>query len=84
MIQIKNLSKKYNNQYVLKNINLSLPSKGLIGISGESGSGETIFYINEILWKENKLMINKHYVTVVESIKEQIRCAKHKAILNAN
>ena len=29
-------------------------------------------------------MINKHYVTVVESIKEQIRCAKHKAILNAN
>ena len=49
MIKIKNLSKKYNNQYVLKNINLSLPSKGLIGISGESGSGETIFYINEIL-----------------------------------
>ena len=49
MIQIKNLSKKYNNQYVLKNINLSLPSKGLIRISGESGSGETIFYINEIL-----------------------------------
>ena len=29
-------------------------------------------------------MINKHYVTVVESIKEQIRCANHKAILNAN
>ena len=29
-------------------------------------------------------MIDKHYVTVVESIKEQIRCAKHKAILNAN
>ena len=49
MIQIKNLSKKYNNQYVLKNINLSLPSKGLIGISGESGSGKTIIYINEIL-----------------------------------
>lgn len=29
-------------------------------------------------------MINKSYVTVVESIKEQIRCAKHKAILNVN
>ena len=29
-------------------------------------------------------MIDKHYVTVVESIKEQIRCANHKAILNAN
>ena len=49
MIQIKNLSKKYNNQYVLKNINLSFSSKGLIGISGGSGNGKTIFYINEIL-----------------------------------
>ena len=29
-------------------------------------------------------MIDKHYVSVVESIKEQIRSAKHKAILNAN
>ena len=41
MINIKNLSKQYNDQYVLKNINLSLPSKGLIGISGESGSGKS-------------------------------------------
>ena len=29
-------------------------------------------------------MIDKNYVSVVESIKEQIRSAKHKAILNAN
>ena len=29
-------------------------------------------------------MQDKSYVTVVESIKEQIRCAKHKAILNIN
>ena len=43
MIKIKNLSKKYNDQYALKDVNLELPSKGLIGISGESGSGETIF-----------------------------------------
>ena len=43
MIKIKNLSKKYNDQYVLKNINLTLPSKGLIGISGESGSGKSTF-----------------------------------------
>ena len=46
MIKIKNLSKKYNNQYVLKNINLTLPSKGLIGISGESGSGKSIFMLS--------------------------------------
>ena len=29
-------------------------------------------------------MIDKSYVTVIESIKEQIRSAKHRAILNAN
>lgn len=29
-------------------------------------------------------MIDKNYVSVVENIKEQIRSAKHKAILNAN
>ena len=29
-------------------------------------------------------MIEKSYVTVVESIKKQIRSAQHKAILNAN
>ena len=40
MIQIRNLSKKYNDFYVLKDINLNLPNKGLIGISGESGSGK--------------------------------------------
>ena len=29
-------------------------------------------------------MINKNYINVVESIKEQIRSAQHRAILNAN
>ena len=29
-------------------------------------------------------MIEKSYVTVVEDIKEQIRSAQHRAILNAN
>lgn len=47
MIKIKNLSKKYGNFYALKDINLYLPSKGLIGISKESGSGKTIFYMNK-------------------------------------
>lgn len=41
MIEIKNLSKKYKDFYALKNINLTLPSIGLIGISGESGSGKS-------------------------------------------
>ena len=46
MIQIRNLSKKYNDFYALKDVNLDLPNKGLIGISGESGSGKSIFYTN--------------------------------------
>ena len=46
MIQINNLSKKYGDFYALKDINLTLPSKGLIGISGESGSDKANFYIN--------------------------------------
>ena len=29
-------------------------------------------------------MMDKNYVTVIESIKEQIRSAQHRAILNAN
>ena len=36
MIKIVSLTKKYNDFYALKDINLTLPSKGLIGISGES------------------------------------------------
>ena len=46
MIKIKNLSKKYNDQYALKAVDLELPSKWLIGISKESGSGKTIIYTN--------------------------------------
>jgi len=34
--------------------------------------------------KDRKVMIDKSYVTVVENIKEQIRSAQHRAILNAN
>ena len=44
MIQMRNLSKKYNDQYALKDVNLELPNKGLIGISGESGSGKSTIY----------------------------------------
>ena len=58
MIKIKNLSKKYNDQYVLKNINLTLPSKGLIGISGESGSGKSTFLNALSLMDKNNLSIS--------------------------
>ena len=41
MIEIKNLSKSFNEHKVLKGINLSLPRNGLIAICGDSGCGKT-------------------------------------------
>lgn len=42
-LSIRNLSKKYKNQVVLQNINLDLPSTGLICLIGESGGGKSTF-----------------------------------------
>ena len=42
MIFIKNIYKKYRSKkYVLRNINLNFPDKGLVTILGASGSGKT-------------------------------------------
>ncbi len=40
MIKLKRLSKKYD-EVILKDVNVSLPNKGLVVIKGESGSGKT-------------------------------------------
>ena len=41
MLELKNIYKKYNENYALKNISLKFPSHGLISILGESGSGKS-------------------------------------------
>lgn len=41
MIKTENLSKRANGQYILKDINFTLPSGSVLGIIGESGSGKT-------------------------------------------
>ena len=41
MLELKNIYKKYNENYILKNISLKFPSHGLISILGESGSGKS-------------------------------------------
>lgn len=41
MIKITNVTKVYDNRPVLKNIDLSLPKRGLVVIYGSSGSGKT-------------------------------------------
>lgn len=43
MIEITNLTKKFHDKVVLKNISLSFPEKGLVVIEGESGCGKTTF-----------------------------------------
>ena len=41
MLRLKHVFKEYNNQSVLKDINITLPNKGLISIVGVSGSGKS-------------------------------------------
>ena len=41
MIEMKNVSKKYDNRYVVKNIKLTFPRCGLVSINGPSGCGKS-------------------------------------------
>ena len=41
MIEIKNLKKKYDNQFQLGEINLDIPSGCIVGLIGENGAGKT-------------------------------------------
>ena len=41
MLQIKQLSKRFNDQLVLNNINMHIPKGAIIGLTGPSGSGKS-------------------------------------------
>ena len=41
MLTIKNLSKKFNNHEILKNINIEIKNNEIIGLAGTSGSGKS-------------------------------------------
>ena len=46
MLELKHISKKFQDRVVLDDINLTLPDVGMIGIQGESGCGKsTLLYI---------------------------------------
>ena len=51
LLEIKNLNKKYDDKYALKDINLELPSGKIIGLLGKNGAGKTtlIKLINDLL-----------------------------------
>ena len=41
MIELTNVSKKFNNRYVLKDVSLTFPRYGLVIINGPSGCGKS-------------------------------------------
>ena len=45
LILINNLSKKYNEQILFKNVNMEIFDRGIYGLKGESGTGNQHFYI---------------------------------------
>lgn len=81
MITLKNINKSYNNTKVLKNINLTLPDKGLICILGTSGSGKStllniigkievpdkgeVYFYNKNIKDIKSEMYNTNYVSFI-------------------
>ena len=51
LLEIKNLNKKYDDKYALKDINLKLSAGKIIGLLGKNGAGKTtlIKLINDLL-----------------------------------
>ena len=51
LLKIDNLNKKFDDKYILKNINLTIPSGKIIGLLGKNGAGKTtlIKIINDLL-----------------------------------
>ena len=76
VIEIKNLIKKYDNEFKLGEINLNIPSGCIIGLIGENGAGKTTL-IKSILNiikpnKGNIKIFNKDYIKDESEIKEDI------------
>ena len=50
MLELKNITKSYENKTILKDVNMVFPDKGFIGIKGRSGCGKsTLLYILGLL-----------------------------------
>lgn len=61
LLEIKNLSKSYDDKKILKNINLSISSGKIVGLLGKNGAGKTtlIKLINDLLTiDEGEILIN--------------------------
>ena len=71
LLEIKDLSKKYENKYALKNINLKLSSGKIIGLLGKNGAGKStlIKLINDLLTPTGGEILIKGNKVGVESKK---------------
>ena len=79
MIEIKNVKKKYNNRFVVEDINLTFPRTGLIVINGPSGCGKTTLLniIATLLDFEGEVVFDrKRYSRMFEDEKEKLRSQK--------
>jgi len=66
LLEIKNLSKKYDDKYVLKDINLNISSGKIIGLLGKNGAGKTTLI--KLLKYDLKYMIKNMCVFYILSI----------------
>lgn len=79
MIELINVSKKYNDRYVLKDVSLSLPRYGLVIINGPSGCGKTTLLniLSTLLDFSGDITLDgKSYKGLNEDEKELIRSRK--------
>ena len=43
MLKINNISKSFGDNVVIKDLSLELPQKGIVCLTGDSGTGKTTF-----------------------------------------
>ena len=83
LIEIKNLTKKYDKKVALNNVNLTIPHGKIIGLLGKNGAGKTtlIKLINDLLTPtEGEILINGNKVGV--ATKKIISYLPEKTYLN--
>ncbi|MCD8028428.1 MAG: ATP-binding cassette domain-containing protein [Erysipelotrichaceae bacterium] len=62
MLELKHITKKFQERVILDNISITLPDHGLIGIQGESGCGKsTLLYI---IGCSIKILMGKYFITM--------------------
>lgn len=52
MLEIKNLSKKFDQKTILDNVNISLQDGEILSIVGPSGGGKQLYFVVLVDWKK--------------------------------